>query len=122
MGVSYELSQREGRIGGPEKPLSELGMKGYARFWQARVARTVLGMKTKAALTIREIAEICWMLPEDVLVTLKEMELLTTKKKTDGSLMVSKARVMEWINAKGVDLTPPVHEDGFVDESNTSNQ
>ena len=43
MGVSYELSRREGRYGGPEKPLSELGRKGYLQFWQVTVAREVLG-------------------------------------------------------------------------------
>ena len=43
MGISYELSRREGRYGGPEKPLSELGKRGYRQFWMGRVAREVLG-------------------------------------------------------------------------------
>jgi hypothetical protein len=42
MGISYSL-QLPGVIGGPEKPLSELGRRGYMRFWMERVARWVVG-------------------------------------------------------------------------------
>lgn len=45
MGVSYKLSGWErdtGLIGGPEKPLSEMGQKSYVRFWEERLARHLL--------------------------------------------------------------------------------
>lgn len=42
IGTSYEISRREGLLGGPEKPISELGKKGYGRFWGAEVARWLL--------------------------------------------------------------------------------
>jgi len=29
MGVSYAIAKREGIMGGPEKPISDLGKKGY---------------------------------------------------------------------------------------------
>ena len=115
MGISYELSKREARIGGPEKPLSELGMKGYTRFWEARVARAILGLKAKSMLSVGEIAKLCWILPEDVVVALKGIGALTAKKKVDGSAVVSKSKVREWVNARGIDLTPPVSEDGFLE-------
>ncbi|KAI5863640.1 acyl-CoA N-acyltransferase [Durotheca rogersii] len=44
MGVSYEISRREGVLGGPEKPISELGRKGYRRFWAGEIARWILGL------------------------------------------------------------------------------
>ena len=116
MGVSYELSKRESRIGGPEKPLSELGRKGYTKFWEARIARAILGMKTKTAMTVREIAETCWILPEDVLVVLQEVNVIAPKKKADGSVIISKVRVRQWVSANNVDLTPPVDKDGFLEE------
>ncbi|KAI0516967.1 acyl-CoA N-acyltransferase [Xylaria bambusicola] len=42
MGVSYEISRREGILGGPEKPISELGRKGYKRFWAGEIVRWIL--------------------------------------------------------------------------------
>lgn len=116
MGVSYELSRREDRIGGPEKPLSELGRKGYMQFWVARVARTVIGLRIKSTASVGELAERCCMLPEDVVGALKEMGVIGGKKKPDGSIVVSKAEIRQWVARNGVDLTPPVIEQGFVDE------
>lgn len=114
MGVSYELCRREKRIGGPEKPLSELGRKGYMQFWEARIARMLLGMKAKSAMSIGEVAETCWMLPEDVIGALKEMEVLAAKKATDGSAVVNKATLREWVMKSGVDLASPVSEEWIL--------
>lgn len=116
MGVSYELSKRDGRLGGPEKPLSELGKKGYMQFWQARVARTVLGLRTKSTLSVQEVSEMCWVMSEDVVGALREMGVLAQKKRADGSAVISKKSVKEWAARTGVDLTPPVSEEGFLEE------
>ena len=115
MGVSYELSFREGRYGGPEKPLSELGRKGYMQFWEARIARTVLGMKGKKTMTINELAKECWVLSEDILAALKKMGVLGIQRK-DRSVGISKKAIREWIARTGVDLTPPVCAEGFLEE------
>ena len=117
MGVSYELSRRENCLGGPEKPLSELGRKGYMRFWEARIARAILELKAKRTLTVGEIAQACWVLPEDVVGTLKDMGVLAASKRADGAAVVSKARLKESLAKRGVDLTPPISEEGFLDES-----
>ena len=116
MGASYELGRREGRIGGPEKPLSELGKRGYVRFWQARVAREVLAVRSKSSLTVAELAERCAMLAEDVVAALKEMGVCEVRGKGDG-VSVSKTRVREWVVRSRMDLVPPVDKDAFVVES-----
>ncbi len=118
MGVSYELSRREGRIGGPEKPLSELGRRGYLRFWSARVARSVLAAPVRKVVTVKWISEDAFMLADDVVAALKEMNVLNAKKKADGMAVVNKAKVREWAKVHGVDvhLTPFVNSNGFVDE------
>lgn len=115
MGISYELSKLEDRTGGPEKPLSELGRIGYLNFWEARVANTILDMRNKSTMTVQEIADACWMLAEDVMATLQEMDVMGTKRRNDGSIVISKARVREWVAEKKVDITPPVDVDGFVE-------
>ncbi|MCJ1387912.1 hypothetical protein MMC18_000755 [Xylographa bjoerkii] len=115
MGVSYELSKREGRIGGPEKPLSELGRKGYLKFWEARVASAVLFMRNKSTVTAEEIARHCWMLVEDVIMVLKEMGMLEARKKGAGYVL-AKSKVRTWANADNADLLPPVDESCFVEE------
>lgn len=110
MGASYHLSRLEGRFGGPEKPLSALGRKGYMQFWQARVARCVLGCK-KGGVSVRVLAERCWVLPEDVVGAVREMGVVGRRR--GGGAVVSKKNVREWVERVGVDLREPVCEEGF---------
>lgn len=120
MGVSYELSKREGRLGGPEKPLSELGRKGYLQFWQARVARTVLGLRSRSSIGIKDLADECWVLPEDVVSALTEMGVCESapggKKRKDGKVLVTKGTVRDWVKSNKVDLMPPIDDEGFLGE------
>ncbi|KAG5930283.1 hypothetical protein E4U42_002495 [Claviceps africana] len=48
MGASYEISRREGILGGPEKPISDLGKKSYKRFWSGEISRWLLGLDSAA--------------------------------------------------------------------------
>ncbi|WYZ34135.1 hypothetical protein EsH8_I_000411 [Colletotrichum jinshuiense] len=86
MGVSYEISRREGVLGGPEKPISELGRKGYKRFWGGEVARWLLscpanggaaaaGRDADPALLVdlEDCSRATWIALDDCLATLREM-------------------------------------------------
>lgn len=117
MAASYELSKREGRIGGPEKPLSELGKRGYMRFWESRVTKAILKMRAKSSISVHDIALECWMLDEDVIAVLKEMDLLETRKKGNAKAMLRKEKLREWAMKQAVDLESPVDYDAFVQES-----
>ncbi len=116
MGVSYELSRREGRIGGPEKPLSELGRRGYLRFWAARVARAVLDRPRGKVVTVKQIADDTWMVVEDVVAALKEMGVLERGRGGKG-LVVKKGRVREWVREHEGDVEAAefVGTEGFVE-------
>lgn len=77
MGVSYEISRREGMLGGPEKPISDLGKKGYKRFWAGEIAAWLLGLDTsgedEVVVDVDECSKATWIVPEDCLMVLKEM-------------------------------------------------
>ncbi|OHE91263.1 MOZ/SAS family protein [Colletotrichum orchidophilum] len=96
MGVSYEISRREGVLGGPEKPISELGRKGYKRFWGGEVARWLLGCPTHsgragggdadAALLVdlEDCSQATWIALDDCLATLREMGVVVEAGKGPG--------------------------------------
>lgn len=91
MGVSYDISRREQILGGPEKPISELGRKGYKRFWAGEIARWLLELDARRAgeeedgggggggeegetlVTVDHCSRATWIAPDDCLAVLREM-------------------------------------------------
>ncbi|KAK8242541.1 acyl-CoA N-acyltransferase [Phyllosticta capitalensis] len=129
MGISYELSRREGRIGGPEKPLSELGRRGYTAYWSATIARVVLATPGKnTALTLRDLSDSTYILIEDILATLKSMAVLEHRpasKKGGGAVedaVLNKAKLRRWALEHGISLIPPVDSGAFVKEGERAEQ
>ncbi|KAF2005905.1 acyl-CoA N-acyltransferase, partial [Amniculicola lignicola CBS 123094] len=119
MGASYEISKREGRLGGPEKPLSDLGRRGYMHFWSSTLARTILSAPSKKSLTVMDLRNETYIVPEDIIATLQSMEVLEHKKRGGAPAVINKARVRAWVETNQVDIRPPVDPDGFIanDES-----
>ncbi|KAL2860759.1 putative histone acetyltransferase (MysT1) [Aspergillus lucknowensis] len=105
MGVSYRLSGWErdsSLIGGPERPLSEMGQKSYSRFWEERIARHLVLLDSNASatgesedaktqkpstkgsrkknshdiMTVQEIGQATGMLTEDVIATLRALGVI----------------------------------------------
>ena len=97
--------------------LSDLGRRGYLSFWSATVARYILSSPSKKTFTVNNISEKTYLLPEDVVIALKEMNVLNPKKRGDGAVLVSKAKVRDWAIANNIDLTPAVDPSAMVDHS-----
>lgn len=88
MGASYEISRREGILGGPEKPISDLGKKGYKRFWAGEIARWLLSLDVETGdkgsgagqketiVDVKDCSEATWISFEDCLCVLREMGVL----------------------------------------------
>jgi hypothetical protein len=140
MGVSYEISRREGVLGGPEKPISDLGKKGYKRFWAGEIARWILGLELNGAesetiVDVEECSEATWIAPEDCLLVLREMGIVEDagmgpprpKKSTTEEVVaeaeeaevprvrISTHAVRKYVEESKIVLTRTCDPDGFVE-------
>ena len=71
---SYELSKREGKLGSPEKPLSDLGLLGYRAYWQETIVDLLVDGRTEA--NIEDLASATAMTTNDVIHTLQNLNML----------------------------------------------
>ncbi|KAF1985038.1 putative histone acetyltransferase [Aulographum hederae CBS 113979] len=62
---SYELSKREGKLGSPEKPLSDLGLLGYRAYWQENIM-DLLMEPGRSEANIEDIGQALAMVTTDV--------------------------------------------------------
>lgn len=73
---SYELSKREGRLGSPEKPLSDLGLLGYRAYWAQTVVDVLTDESRGVEISVEEIGALTAMTTPDVLHTLQNLNML----------------------------------------------
>ncbi|OZJ06438.1 hypothetical protein BZG36_00557 [Bifiguratus adelaidae] len=71
---SYELSKVEGKIGSPEKPLSDLGLLSYRAYWTETIVGLLL--ETNEDITIDEISQRTAITPQDIMHTLQNISAL----------------------------------------------
>lgn len=98
MGISYEISRREGLLGGPEKPISDLGKKSYKRFWGGEIARWLIslpaledGAEEECVVDVEECSRATWIAPEDCLLVLRDMGV--AEKAVKGPPLAKKRKV-----------------------------
>jgi len=72
--LSYELSKMEGKIGSPEKPLSDLGKVSYRSYWSG-VLLDLLKQNNKN-LSIKEVSVMTSIKTEDIISTLQSLGLI----------------------------------------------
>lgn len=71
---SYELTKREGKVGSPEKPLSDLGKLSYRSYW-TYILLTMLS-KYDGQWSINELSSMTGIRIEDVISTLQALDLI----------------------------------------------
>jgi hypothetical protein len=115
MAASYELSKWDKRLGGPEKPLSEMGRRAYMSYWSATIARFISGeVKANTELTVDEMSQATYILPEDLICAMKEMQVLETRGK-DGKPVINKAAVARWMTKNKADMLYPIDSTAFIE-------
>ncbi|XP_010916974.1 putative MYST-like histone acetyltransferase 1 [Elaeis guineensis] len=75
---SYELSKKEGKVGTPERPLSDLGLLSYRGYW-TRVLLDIL-KKHKSNISIKELSDMTAIKADDILSTLQSLDLIQYRK------------------------------------------
>ncbi|CAG8603602.1 8819_t:CDS:1 [Funneliformis caledonium] len=71
---SYELSKKEGKVGSPEKPLSDLGLLSYRSYWTEVIVELLLETKeNNEDITIEDISARTSIATTDILQTLQSL-------------------------------------------------
>jgi len=71
---AYELSKKEGKVGTPEKPLSDLGALSFRSYWTAVLLEIL--RKHRGNVSIKDISAMTAIKTEDIVVTLQSLNLI----------------------------------------------
>lgn len=100
---SYELTRREGKVGTPERPLSDLGQLSYRRHWTYSIIKHLRSCQSKSGtLLVSDISAVTGICEEDIVPILKCLNLLHIWKG------VSSARISKMdLEAAAAKCSPP---------------
>lgn len=94
--------------------LSDLGRLAYTHYWSRTLARTILAIPSKRAITIADIRDETYITADDIIVTLQDMGVLEHRKRGGADAVVNKASVRAWAEKGNVDLREIVDSEAFV--------
>jgi len=113
---SYELSKREGKLGSPEKPLSDLGLIGYRAYWAEKIMEYLLETDPQD-ISLDEIAHKTAITQQDIHYTLLSMQMIKTQRNNHILCMTeaakdayqkSQAKVRRRIEPTALQWKPPM--------------
>ncbi|KAG2439926.1 hypothetical protein HXX76_004045 [Chlamydomonas incerta] len=76
--MSYELSKLEGKVGTPERPLSDLGRVSYHGYWTRELLAIL--KDTDGSISIKELSEMTAIKPDDIINTFQTLGLIQYQK------------------------------------------
>jgi histone acetyltransferase MYST1 len=71
---AYELSKAEGKVGTPEKPLSDLGYLSFRSYWTTELVEIL--KNKRGPLSIRDLSKMTSIKTEDIISTLQSLNLI----------------------------------------------
>ena len=72
--VAYQITIREGAVGSPEKPLSDLGQLSFRSYWTEVLLRTL--QAHRGNLSIKELSAVTAIKMEDIISTLQAINCI----------------------------------------------
>lgn len=115
---SYELSKIEGKLGSPEKPLSDLGLLSYRQYWSENIIEMLLEINDHGEnCTMEQISNSLAMTIKDVEHTLQFMRLLVYHRGQHKVVLPDKlieqrekqkSKRRRFIDPSRIQWTPPV--------------
>eukprot|EP00798_Chlamydomonas_sp_ICE-L_P023144 gene23144-30348_t len=76
--MSYEISKLEGKVGTPERPLSDLGRVSYHGYWTRQLLSIL--REHEGSISIKDMSEMTAIKSDDVLNTLQTLGLIQYQK------------------------------------------
>jgi len=71
---SYELSKREGKLGTPERPISDLGLVSYRSYWVYALLEIL--QKHRGSISIQELSDMLHFRADDIVKTLQAFNMI----------------------------------------------
>ncbi|CAG9530657.1 unnamed protein product [Cercopithifilaria johnstoni] len=87
--LSYKLSLRERKIGGPEHPLSDMGLITYRSYWKAVITSYIRKRRQMNSISIKEMSNETGIHSSDIISTMLENKML---KYRDGNYLINKKK------------------------------
>lgn len=85
----------------------------YHSYWSREIARAVLHSKVNRRVTVTQISEDTYIMPEDIVSTLLRMGVVGTTRR-DGSKVVAKEAVREWLRRSKTDTRSSIEQAGWL--------
>ncbi|KAM3719443.1 Histone acetyltransferase KAT7 [Dirofilaria immitis] len=87
--LSYKLSLRERKIGGPEHPLSDMGLITYRSYWKAVIICYIRKRRPLNSISIKEMSNETGIHSSDIVSTMLENKML---RYHDGNYLINKKK------------------------------
>lgn len=94
--------------------LSDLGFLAYKHYWSRTLARTILAVPAKRAITIADLRDETYIAAEDIVATLQGMGVVEQRKRGGAELVINKAAVRAWAERGKVDLKECIDVEAFT--------
>ncbi|KAK2952427.1 putative Replication factor C subunit 2 [Blattamonas nauphoetae] len=112
--LSYELSKKEQIIGGPERPLSDLGILSYYSYWKYQLIEV---LKQYESISLRQLSQMTYIQVDQVIETLQYFNIMVQRRRETVFYLPPKT-VDEHdrrppkirVNPDNIHWTPPIYE------------